>query len=110
MAALVVAVDPVRRPRIDAARVAATLGLAPSESRMAARLAEGLRVQEIAADQGWSGHSVRWLVKRVYRKLGISGQVALVRQVLAADALGRRGGAVSSRAFSSPLLDSAVPA
>ena len=57
---------------------------------MAARLAEGLRLQELAADQGWSEHHVRCLLKRVYRKLGISGQVALVRQVLAADALPRR--------------------
>ena len=90
VAALVLTVDPARRPRIDAARVAAALGLTPSESRMAALLAEGLWVQQIAADQGWSEHHVRWLVKRVYRKLGISGQVALVRQVLAVDALPRR--------------------
>ena len=33
---------------------------------------------------------VRWLIQQVYRKLGVSGQVALVRQVLAADALPRR--------------------
>ena len=90
VAALVLVVDPARRPEIDAAHVAATLGLSPSESRMAALLAEGLRVQQIAWDQGWSEHYVRWLVKRVYRKLGISGQVALVQQVLAADALPRR--------------------
>ena len=91
VAALVLVVDPARRARIDPARVAAALGLTPSESRMAARLAEGLRVQEIAADQGWSEEYVRWLVKRVYRKLGISGQqVELVRRVLAVDALPRR--------------------
>ena len=90
VAALVLVVDPARRARIDPARVAAALGLTPSESRMAARLAEGLRVQEIAADQGWSEHYVRWLVMRVNRKLGISGQVDLVRHVLAADALPRR--------------------
>ena len=90
VAALVLMVDPAHRPRIDAARVAAALDLTPSESRMAARLAEGLRVQEIAAAQGWSEQYVRWLVKRVYRKLGISGQqVELVRQVLAVDALPR---------------------
>ena len=88
--ALVLVVDPAHRPRIDAAQVAATLGLSPSESRMAARLAEGLRVQQIAAAEGWSEHYVRWMVKRVYRKLGISGQVALLQQVLAADALPRR--------------------
>ena len=90
VAALVLVVDPARRPRIDASRVAATLGLTPSESRMAAQLAEGLRVQQIAAAEGWSEHYVRWLVKRVYRKLGISGQVALVQHVLAVDALPRR--------------------
>ena len=89
VAALVLIVDPARRPRIDAAHVAETLGLSPSESRMAALLAEGLRVQQIAGDQGWTEHYVRWLVKRVSRKLGLSGQVALVRQVLAADTLPR---------------------
>ena len=70
--------------------MAATLGLSPSESRMTALLAEGLRVKQIAFDQGWSEHHVRWLLKQVSRKLGLSGQVALVRQVLAADALPRR--------------------
>ena len=45
---------------------------------------------EIDAAEGWSEQYVRWMVKRVYRKLGISGQVALVRQVLAADTLPRR--------------------
>ena len=81
----------------------ATLRLTRSGSRMAARLAERLRlrVQEIATDQGWRGHCVRRLVKRVCRKLGMSGQVALVRQVRAAGAVARRRGAVGSRAFSS---------
>ena len=56
-------------------------------SRMAPQRAEGLRVQQIAGAEGWSEHHVRWMVKRVYRKLGISGQVALVRHILAVDAL-----------------------
>ena len=91
VAALVLVIDPARRARIDPARVAAALGLTPSESRMAALLAEGVRVQEIAADQGWTEEYVRWLVKRVYRKLGISGQqIELARRVLAVDALPRR--------------------
>ena len=87
MAALVLVVDPARRPRINAQRVAVTLGLTPSEGRMAALLAAGLKVGEIAAAQGWSEDHVRWLTRQVYRKLGVSGQVALVRQVLAVDAL-----------------------
>ena len=90
VAALVLVVDPAQRPRIDAQRVATTLGLTPSEGRMAALLAEGLKVREIAAATGWQENYVRWLVQQVYRKQGVSGQVALVRQVLAADALPKR--------------------
>ena len=89
VAALVLVVDPARRPRIDAQRVAVTLGLTASEGRMAALLAEGLRVREIAAATGWSEDYVRWLGKQAYRKLGATGQVELVRQVLAVDALPR---------------------
>ena len=90
VAALVLVVDPARRPRIDAQRVAKTLGLTPSEGKMAALLAEGRRVREIAGAMGWSENYVRWLVQQVYRKQGVSGQVALVRQVLAVDALPKR--------------------
>ena len=90
MAALVLAVDPARRVRIDAARVATLLGLTPSEGRVSALLAEGLPVRRIAAATGLQETYVRWLFQQVYRKLGVSGQVALVRQVLAADALPRR--------------------
>ncbi|MDE0204248.1 MAG: hypothetical protein OXK73_17655 [Rhodospirillaceae bacterium] len=48
VAALVLLVDPARRPRIDAGRVAASLGLTASEARTAALLAEGRSVLEIA--------------------------------------------------------------
>ncbi len=89
VAALVLVVDPARHPRIDAQRVAVTLGLTPSEGRVSALLAEGLRVREIAAATDRSEDYVRWLTKQVYRKLGASGQVELVRQVLAVDALPR---------------------
>ena len=90
VAVLVLLVDPARRPPINAQRVAVTLGLTPSEGRMAALLAEGLKMREIATVEGWSEDYVRWMTKQVYRKLGVSGQVALVRQVLAVDALPRR--------------------
>ena len=42
MAVLVLVVDPASGSRIDPARVAALLGLTPSESRVSALLAEGL--------------------------------------------------------------------
>ena len=87
VAVLALVVDPARRPRIDAHRLAVTLGLSPSEGRTAALLTEGLKVGEIAAAQGWSENYVRWLVQQTYRKLDVSGQVALVRQVLAVASL-----------------------
>ena len=57
---------------------------------MAARLAEGRPVREIAASEGYQEGYVRWLLKQVYRRHGLSGQVALVRLVLAADGLPHR--------------------
>ena len=87
VAALVLLVDPAIRPRIDPQRVSAALGLTPSEGRVSAMLAEGRSVREIAAATGYRESYVRWLLKQAYRKQGISGQVALVRLVLAADAL-----------------------
>ena len=83
-AALVLVTDPENRPRIDPARVAALLGLTPSEARVAALLAEGRPVREIAEATGYKESYVRWLLKQVYRKQGLSGQIALVQRVLAA--------------------------
>ena len=57
---------------------------------MGSLLAEGLRVTEIAAATDWSVNYVRWTIQQAYRKQGASGQVALVRQALAADALPKR--------------------
>ena len=89
VAALVLVVDPARRPRVDAVRVAAALGLTPSEGRAAALLAEGRSVPEIADLTGWRASYVRRLLKRIYRKQGVSGQVSLVPRVLTLEALPR---------------------
>ena len=87
VAALVLVVDPARRPRIDQVRVAQVLDLSPSQGRVAALLAEGRSVREIAAVTGYTEGYVRLLLKRIYKKQGISGQVALVARVLAIDAV-----------------------
>ena len=89
VAAMMLVVDPAARPRVGARRMAEALGLTPAESRVAARLAEGRSVREIAALEGYQEGYVRWLLKQIYRKHGLSGQVALVRLVLATDALPR---------------------
>ena len=90
VAALALVVDPAQRPQIDAQRVAEAFELNASEGRVAAMLAEGRTVPEIAALTGFRPGYVRLLLKRVYKKLGVSGQVAVVPRVLALDALPRR--------------------
>ena len=90
VAALVLVVDPASRPRIDPAWLAAALDLTPAEGRAAALLAEGRSVREIAASTAHQESYVRALLKQVYKKQGVPGQVALVQRVLAVDALPRR--------------------
>ena len=90
VAALVLVVDPESRPRIDPVRLSVLLGLSPSEARVSALLAEGRPVREIAATAGFKESYVRWLLKQVYKKQGVSGQIALVQRVLTAYAFPRR--------------------
>ena len=52
--------------------VAAALGLTRAESRVAAALAEGMSVRDIAAASGRAESTVRWTVKRIHARLGIS--------------------------------------
>ena len=89
VAALVLVVDPAAPPRIDAARVSEVLGLTGSQGRVAALLAEGNTVAEIVRLTGYRPGYVRTLLKRVYRKQQVSGQVSLVPRLLALDALPR---------------------
>ena len=81
---LVLLVDPGARTAIDADLVAATFRLTRAESQVAAALAEGNTVREIAAATFRAESSVRWLVKQIHAKLGISRQADLVRLVLSA--------------------------
>ena len=82
VAALVLVVDPARRPRIAPELVAETLGLTPAESQVAALLAEGRTVRDIAAATGRLETSVHWHLKHIFHKQGISRQADLVRLVL----------------------------
>lgn len=81
-AALVLIVDPGSSPNIDADLVAETFGLTRAESHVAAALAEGSTVREIAETTFRAESTVRWLVKQIHTKLGISRQADLVRLVL----------------------------
>ena len=82
VAALVLIVEPGSQHRIDPGLVATTLGLTPMESRVAAGLAEGRSVDEMAGAMGNTKHAIYWHLQRIYRKLSISRQTELVRLVL----------------------------
>ena len=90
VAALLLVVDPAKRPRIEARWVVEALGLTPAEGRVAALLAEGRSVRDIAAAAGHRESYVRALLRIIYKKQGLSGQVDLVRRVLALEGLPRR--------------------
>ena len=87
---LVLLVDPGARTAIDADLVAATFRLTRAESQVAAALAEGDTVREIATATFRAESSVRWLVKQIHAKLGISRQADLVRLVLSAHHVPKR--------------------
>ena len=82
VAALVLVVDAGSPPRLDAKLVAEALGLTPAESQVAVMLSEGRTVRDIAMATGRQEGTVYILLKRAYKKLGISRQVDLVRLVL----------------------------
>ena len=86
--AVVIIVDPARPSWIDPASVAAVLELTLTESQLAVALAAGETVDDIAAATGRAEETVRWHLKQIYRKLGISRQVDLVRRVLSLDGFG----------------------
>ena len=80
--ALVLVVDPAGRAAVTPEFVAAALGLTPAEGHIAVSLAQGKSVRDLAIETGRSEGTVRWHIKRIHTKLGISRQVDLVRLVL----------------------------
>ncbi len=82
VAALVLIVEPGRQPRIDPGLVASVLGLTPKESQVAAWLAEGLTVRDIARAVGRTESAVHWHLRQIFGKCGTARQADLVRLVL----------------------------
>ena len=82
VAVLALIVEQEGERRIDPRAVASALGLTPTESRIAAALADGSRVRDIAVATGNQESTVRWHVRRIFRKHGITRQADLVRLVL----------------------------
>ena len=87
VAVLVLLVDTANRPRADAGRVGATLGLTPAESRVAVLLARGKTMRDVAVATGRQESTIHFHLRQIHRKLGISRRADLVRLVLSAGAL-----------------------
>ena len=85
VAALVLIVDPGDGTLIDPSLVAAALNLSPIEGRLAVLLAAGHTVRDVAAMTGRTEGTIRWHLKKIFRKQGISRQTDLVRLVLSLD-------------------------
>lgn len=82
VAALVLLVDPARRGRIDPALLKELFGLTAAESQVATMLAEGCTIRKIATATGRSEGTIRWHVKHMFGKLGVSRQVELVQLIM----------------------------
>ena len=83
IAALVLLAEPASANRVNPDLLTAALGLTPAESRVAAQLAEGKSVRDMARSMTRSENTIRWHLRQIYGKHGISREVELVRLVLA---------------------------
>ena len=77
--ALVLVIDPASRLKLDAGALGALLGLTPAESYVAASLVEGRSAHAIAAETGRSVTTIKWHIRHIFAKHGLSGQADLVR-------------------------------
>ena len=90
IAALVLVIDPASQGRIDPGQVEALLGLTRAESQVAVLLAQGRTIRDIAAATGRTEGTIRWHVKQIFARNGISRQVELVQLVLSLADIPRR--------------------
>ena len=68
--------------RLDADLVSSALGLSATESQVAVALAMGKTVSNIAQERGLRVSTVRFHVKGIHAKLGLSRQTDLIRLLL----------------------------
>ena len=80
--ALVLVIDPADRLKLDPQALGALLGLTRAESHVAASLVEGKSAHDIAAETGRSVTTVKWHIRHIFAKHGLSGQVDLMRLAL----------------------------
>nr|WP_321509241.1 hypothetical protein [uncultured Celeribacter sp.] len=72
----------MRAEALPVARVAAHFGLSRSEARLARLLCDGRSLKEAAVELGWTLETTRSCSKRIFARVGVNGQPALVRHML----------------------------
>lgn len=77
--AMVVVAEPLSRPGFPAEEIARVHGLTKAEARLAAAIAAGDTVRDYSDRHELSENTVRWTLKRVLFKTGVSSQSTLVR-------------------------------
>lgn len=83
LAALVLTGEPGgHEPHLDHWLVAKALGLTRREGLIAVALARGNEVSDIASAMGRSEFTVRWHIKKILRKQGVTRRADLIRLVL----------------------------
>ena len=87
LGALVLVVDPARRPHVDPVLAAAILGLTPMEGRVAVAVLADQTATGIANALGCAESTVKTHLKRIYGKLGITKRTELARRLLVLDSL-----------------------
>lgn len=80
--AIVLMSDPAELPQLPESGLCHLYGLTPAEARVAARIAQGASVDEIAAALSVAVSTVRTHLHRVLEKTGTSRQAELVRLLL----------------------------
>ena len=78
LGALVLVDDSVTRTGIAPERLATALGLTPAESRIAALLAQGRTIDAVAAETRLRRTTIKWHMRQIYSKHGLSRQLELV--------------------------------
>lgn len=81
-AARVLLAEPFSAPRVNARLVSEALGLTPAQGQVAAALAAGGTVASIAKAADRTVAAVRWHLREVLGRLGLSRQADVVRVVL----------------------------
>ena len=91
-----------RRAALEPDRVGAELGLTPAESHVALSLARGQTIRDVAAATGRSAMTIRWHLRRVFAKLGVSRQAELVLLVRSLEDVPEVGGSTTLRRSGRP--------